>query len=89
MVDSGDLLVTSLYDFQYERMIIKLVVSKLEKSKESWEANFWSILGLSDHCFPVFWWSCRIFGGLGPPDLRLFQTLYMMYSIWSTARIII
>ena len=35
MVDSGDLLVTSLYDFQYERMIIKLVVSKLEKSKES------------------------------------------------------
>ena len=42
MVASGDQLVMSFHDFQYERMIVKLIVSKLEKSRESWEANFWS-----------------------------------------------
>ena len=29
---SDDQLVTSFYDFLYERMIVKLIVSKLEKS---------------------------------------------------------
>ena len=37
MVASGYQLVTSFYDFQYERMIVKLIVSKLEKSGELWE----------------------------------------------------
>ena len=32
----------------------------------NFEARIFS--GLSDHCYPEFWWSCRIFGGLGPPD---------------------
>ena len=42
MVAGGDQLVISLYDFQYERMIVKSIVSDLKKLGESWEANFLS-----------------------------------------------
>ena len=47
MLASGDQLVTSFYKIYYERMIVKIIVSKLEKSGESWEEIFVQKIGSS------------------------------------------